>query len=204
VSLKGDLRVKSFDEYKSFESSGRSLLGVIQAFGQFKGLASQLLLEEGIGRKGPDGLIVLDPEGWYPMSPYLRALAKANEQMGDSVLHQIGVSVAKAVWMPSITSVRLLAESLDVGYHMHHRKHGQPMWDPVTKHMREGIGHYRYREHNAHEVEIESEIPYPCAFDRGLLFGALRMLNTAGAILHDESQPCRKRGNASCVYIVKG
>jgi hypothetical protein len=196
--------MKSFDEYKNFECSGRILLGVIHAFGQFKGLASQLLLEEGVGRKGPDGLIVLEPEGWYPMGPYMRALAKANEQMGDSVLHQIGVSVIKSVWDSNITSLKLLAEALDTGYHTHHRKSGQPMWDPVTKHMKEGIGHYRYKEHGPHMVEIESGIPYPCAFDKGLLFGALRMLDTAGAILHDDSLPCRKRGAAACIYIVKG
>jgi hypothetical protein len=196
--------VKSFDEYKGIEASGRVVMGLVQAFGQFKALASQLLLEEGVGHKGADGLIALDPDGWYPMSPYLRALAKANEQMGDSVLHQIGVSVAKAAWMSSITSVPVLAETLDVGYHMNHRKNGRPMWDPATKHLKEGIGHYRYREQGAHVVEIESDVPYPCAFDKGLLFGCLRMLHTTGAILHDDSLPCRKRGSASCVYVVKG
>ena len=196
--------MRAFEEYKSFETSGRTVLGVVQAFGQFKALASQLLLDEGVGSKGPDGLIVLDPEGWYPMASYLRMLAKANEQMGDSVLHQIGVAVAKIVWMPSITSIKSLAETLDVGYHMFHRKNGQPMWDPVTKQMQEGIGHYRYKEQGPHAVEIESGIPYPCAFDKGLLFSGLRMLTRSAAIRHDDSLPCRKRGDGSCVYIVKG
>lgn len=196
--------MNAFGEYKSCEVSGRVVMGILNAFGQFKALGSQLLLSDGVGRKGEDGLVVLEPDSWYPMEAHLRALAKANEQMGDSVLHQIGVSVARAAWMPSITNLQTLAETLDVGYHMNHRRFGRPMWDPVTKHMRDGIGHYKYTEAGAHKVQIEASNPYPCAFDKGLLFGALRMLNVAGAILHDDSLPCRRRGAAACHYIIKG
>lgn len=196
--------MSSFSEYKSCDISGRGVMGILNAFGQFKALASQLLLSEGIGRKGEDGLVVLEPDSWYPMDAYLRALTKAHAQMGDSVLHQIGVSVARAVWMPSITNLQLLAETLDVGYHMNHRRFGRPMWDPVAKHMRDGIGHYKYTEGREHRLQFEASNPYPCSFDKGLLFGCLRMLNIAGAILHDDSLPCRKRGAAACIYIVKG
>jgi hypothetical protein len=194
-----------FDEYKGFQVSGRAVMGLVQAFGQFKGLASQLLLAEGLGRKGSDGMVVLDPEGWYPMEAQLRAFARASQQMGDSVLHQIGVSVAKSVeWLPSMKDIKTFAEAMDVGYHLNHRKHGMPMWDPGMGHMKEGIGHYVFRKREDGAVEIESNTPYPCAFDKGLLFGGIRRLDAVGAILHDESSPCRKRGHSSCVYIVKG
>jgi hypothetical protein len=196
--------VNTFIEYKGMEASGRAISGLVNAFGQFKALATQLLLAEGIGQKGPDGLVTLDLEGWYPMDAYLRALAKANEQMGDSVLHQMGVATAKGVWMPHIKDLRTLAEFLDTGYHMNHRKFGRPMWDEEKRHMREGIGHYKLKQGTDHSFEFEVSVPYPCSFDKGLLFGALRMLNVPGAILHDDSQPCRRRGSKFCTYLVRG
>jgi len=197
--------MRSFNEYKGIEILGQSVFGLVQAFGQFKALASQLLLAEGIGRSGPDGQVVVDLDAWYPMDGYLRAFARANQQMSGSVLHQIGVSVAKYVEEAGpLKDIQTLAKILDKGYHMHHRKHGRPMWDPTTGILLEGIGHYQCRNRSDGSVEIESDIPYPCAFDKGLLFGFLRRTHTVGAILHDDSHPCRERGNRSCVYIVKG
>ena len=93
---------------------------------------------------------------------------------------------------------------MDAGYHLHHRKNGRPMWNSATGRIKEGIGHYRWKPRPDGTVEVESNNPYPCAFDKGMLFGGLRRLHAVGSILHDETQPCRKRGHASCVYVVKG
>ncbi len=195
----------SFTEFKGIEVSGRNVMGLVQAFGQFKSLASQILLAEGLGKKGSDGLVLVDPGAWYPFDAFLRAFARASQQMGDSVLHQIGVSVMKTVeWLPSIKDVRTMMEAMDAGYHLQHRKNGRPMWDATTGHIKEGIGHYRWKARPDGSMEVESDNPYPCAFDKGMLFGGLRRLNTTGAILHDETHRCRKRGHASCVYVVKG
>ena len=88
--------MRSFSEYKGIEVSGRTVHGLILAFGQFRAVASKYLLEEGVGQKGPDGLVTADPASWYPMDAQLRALARFRGEMGDSVVHQIGVSTAKA------------------------------------------------------------------------------------------------------------
>jgi hypothetical protein len=195
----------SIQDFKGIEVSGRTVVGLIQAFGQFRVLASQLLLAEGIGQKGPDGLVEVDGEQWYPADAQLRALARANEQMGDSVVHQVGVTVVKHVqWPESIKDLKTLVMHLDRGYHLSHRRNGRTMWDPKTDVMQEGIGHYRGRTRPDGALELEVDNPYPCAFDKGLLFGAMRMLNVVGAILHDETLQCRKRGGKSCVYVVKG
>lgn len=194
-----------FNEFKGIEVSGRNVFGLVQAFGQFKSIASQILLAEGLGKKGSDGLVVVDMQAWYPFDAFLRAFARASQQMGDSVLHQIGVSVMKTVeWLPTIKDVKTMMEAMDASYHMQHRKNGRPMWDPLTGHIKEGIGHYKWKQRPDGGMEVESNNPYPCAFDKGLLFGGMRRLNATGSILHDELSPCRKRGHASCIYLVRG
>jgi hypothetical protein len=78
------------------------------------------------------------------------------------------------------------------------------MGDPAKGFIMEGIGHYHGRPRPDGYMEIEADNPYPCAFDKGLIFGAMRMLKIVGAIIHDDSHACRKRGSKSCVYVVKG
>lgn len=197
--------LRSFNEYKGIEVSGRTITALLQAFGQFKTLATKYLLEEGIGQKGADGVVSVDPAAWYPMEGQLRTLARFNQELGDSVVHQIGMSVPKHVeWPPGIQDVRAFMMAMDMGYHMSHRRNGLVMGDPATGRITEGIGHYLARVRPDGFMEIETDCPYPCAFDKGLLFGVTRVLNLVGAILHDDSHPCRKRGDKACVYVVKG
>jgi hypothetical protein len=197
--------LRSFNEFKGIEVSGRTLTALLQAFGQFKALASKYLLEEGIGQKGPDGVVTVDPNAWYSMDGQLRTLARFNQEMGDSVVHQIGMAVPKHVpWPPGVQDIKSFTMALDMGYHMSHRRNGVVLGDPATGRISEGIGHYAARSRPDGFMEIEADNPYPCAFDKGLLFGAMRALNVVGAILHDDSHPCRKRGSKSCVYVVKG
>lgn len=194
-----------FSEYKGIEVSGRTVIALLRAFGQFRTLASKYLLEAGIGQKGADGLVVVEPSAWYPMDGQLRLLARFHQEMGDSVVHQIGMSVPKEVeWPPNIRDARTLAQALDLGYHMAHRRNGVVMGDVATGWMSEGIGHYRARARPDGFMEMEVDAPYPCAFDKGLLFGAMRALNVVGSIIHDEVHPCRKRGSRACIYVVKG
>ncbi len=194
-----------FHAFKGIEVSGRVVFGLVQAFGQFKAIASQLLLDEEIGQQGADGLIIADPMSWYAMAPFLRAFTRAGRQMGDSVLHQIGVFVAKnAAWAPNTRDVKAMTEQMDKAYHLNHRKDGQAMWDPTTDRLLEGIGHYRFTPRPDGAMEIEATNPYPCAFDKGLIFGGMRMLQSMGSVLHDEAHSCRKHGHASCIYVVRG
>ena len=197
--------MRSFHEYKGVETSGAVVSGLVQAFGTFKALASQLLLAEGIGQKGPDGLVVVELEGWYPFDAYMRAFERVSQQMNESVLHQVGVSVFKIAQesLPPMKDMKTFARILDQAYHLNHRKNGRVMWDAATGKAQEGIGHYRYRERPDGTLEIEADIPYPCAFDKGILLSGMRTVHAVGAILHDESHPCRKRGQKSCVYVIK-
>jgi hypothetical protein len=100
--------------------------------------------------------------------------------------------------------VKSMMETMDEGYHLHHRKNGRPMWNAATGRIQEGIGHYKWKLRPDGAMEVESNNPYPCAFDKGMLFGGLRRLHAVGSVVHDDAQPCRKRGHPSCVYVVKG
>lgn len=193
-----------FDEFKGIEVSGRNVLGVVEAFGQFQSIASQLLLAEKLGQKGPDGLVVVNPEDWYACDAYLRAFARASQQMGDAVLHQIGVSVMKtAQWPTDVRDVKALMQTMDLCHYVRHRKNGRVMADPASGRIGDGVGHYRARPVGKADLEVESDTPYPCAYDKGLLFGGLRRLHATGSVVHDATQSCRKKGQRSCVYLVR-
>ena len=157
-----------------------------------------------MGRKGADGLLSVDLESWYPLDAFLRAFARADQRIGDALVRQIGVEVmTRLAWPPGMKDIPTLARFLDMGYHAHHRRNGLVMGDPATGRIMEGIGHYRGRLRSDGAAEFEIDVPYPCAFDKGILFGALRRMQIVGAIIHDETHPCRKRGSPSCIYVVK-
>jgi hypothetical protein len=186
------------------EVSGGTIHGYLVAFGHFRSLGSQLLLAEGIGTKGADGMAIIDPEAWYPAERFLSIFTPVVKQLGDSTLHQIGVGVMKNIqWPPGMNTVEALVRMIDFGYHMHHRRHGRPMADPATQKMQEGIGHYVGRVVTKDSYAIDVDSVYPCMFDKGLLFGAVRRIGAKASILHDDSQPCRSRGAEKCTYLVR-
>jgi hypothetical protein len=196
--------MERFTQYAGYAVAGRMIAGMVRGFGQFQLLASEVLLAEGLGQKGPDGVVQVDPQGWYPLERYLRAFARTRDKVGDAVVHQLGVAVVKGVeWLPGAETLPGMVQLFDVGYHLHHRQGGQVMFDPATGAMREGIGHYAGRQVDARTFHMECDTPYPCAFDKGMLLGGLKRNGTKAALLHDEGQPCRARGDARCVYVLR-
>lgn len=186
------------------EVSGGTIHGYLEAFGHFRALGSSLLLAEGIGKQGPDGMAIIDPTAWYPAERFLSIFSPVVKQLGESTLHQIGVGVMKNIqWPPGMNTVEALVMMIDFGYHMHHRRHGRLMADPETRQMLEGIGHYVGRVVSKDSFAIDVDSVYPCMFDKGLLFGAVRRLGAKASILHDETQPCRSRGAERCTYLVR-
>src|SRR3954467_8893318 len=88
-----------------------------------------------------------------------------------------------------------LVRFIDVGYHMHHRKNGQPMFDPRAGTMTAGIGNFQYKGEDKTRYLVECANPYPCAFDKGILGGALRKLGTGSLAVHDTKAECRSKGD---------
>jgi hypothetical protein len=193
----------SNEALRGIEVSGQSVAGTMFAFQQYKSMPNRFLLSEGIGTAGPDGAVVIDPERWYPLDNWLRAFNRIGQEVGPAVVAQIGAGVMQNIeWPPGMTSVEGLVRFIDVGYHMHHRKNGQPMFDPRTGAITPGIGNFQYKGEDRTRYLVECANPYPCSFDKGILGGALRRLGTGTLAVHDTANECRTKGGKSCTYVV--
>ncbi|HOV14530.1 MAG TPA: hypothetical protein PK771_09625, partial [Spirochaetota bacterium] len=94
-------------------------------------------------------------------------------------------------------------QSIDIAYHLNHRKNGKVLFDTQNGKMFEGIGHYGYEKVDDKNMIIcECKNPYPCAFDKGIITAMAQKFESKAKVIHDDSKPCRKNGTDSCTYIV--
>ncbi|MDP3273581.1 MAG: hypothetical protein Q8Q09_00195 [Deltaproteobacteria bacterium] len=186
------------------EVNGQTAYAILDGFKDFEQLASKFLLLEGIGTRGPAGLAIIEPEGWYKQAAWLRAFENIAKQIGDRVLFQIGVAIPRnAKFPPFVVDVVSAIRSIDIAYHMNHRKDGVTLFDPKTGQMSEGIGHYGCEViPDKNMIVSVCNNPYPCAFDRGILTAMAQRFDPTSAVAHDDAAPCRKNGGESCTYMV--
>jgi hypothetical protein len=193
----------SYEAYADIEVSGQSVAGTLHGFRSFKSLASKYLLATKLGTPGPDGMVAIDPRRWYPLDRWLSAFNLIANEVGDSVLFQIGMGVMENIqWPPGMTSVEGLVRFIDAGYHMHHRKGGKPMFDEKTGVVEPGIGNFALKSENPTSYIVETANPYPCSFDQGILAGGVRRLQANVTVAHDDTKPCRKDGGRSCIHVI--
>ena len=50
---------------------GVSMSNIVGGFGSFSLLASQIILEEQLGRDDGNGMAIFEPEAWYPLPSFL-------------------------------------------------------------------------------------------------------------------------------------
>ena len=118
----------------------------------------------------------------------LRAFKRIAESVGESKLYAIGLRIPEnAKFPPHIKTIDDAVASIDVAYHMNHRKAGKVMFDPATGAMLEGIGHYGYKKLGPRSIESVSANPYPCSFDRGIITTMARRFEKGAAIVHDDT-----------------
>lgn len=189
---------------EGIEVNGQTVWAIVDGFRAFSVLASTFLLKEGIGSQDKNGLAVVDPKAWYQQRAWLRAFEKISSQLGDAVLLEIGRAIPRnAQFPPSVRDIDSAIQSIDVAYHLNHRKRGQVMFNEATGRKLEGIGHYGYqRVPGQNRIISVCENPYPCAFDRGILSAMATRFEPTALTVHDDSKPCRKNGGASCTYII--
>ncbi len=188
---------------KGIEVNGVTVFSVVDGLGVFKSLARKYLLEVGIGIE-KDGEYIIDPDQWYSHESWLKAFEHIANDIGDSVLREIGMKIPEnAQFPPWVNDIVSAMKSIDVAYHMNHRKDGKVMFDVNTGKMYEGIGHYGYeRADNDHKIVSECRNPYPCAFDEGIIKSMAKKFEAKSNVVHDSTKPCRKNGAESCTYIV--
>lgn len=196
-------------QFKAFEPgievNGQTVWAIVDGFIS-KTTPSRILLEEGIGEPGSDGIVKIDPAGWYSQAGWLRAFERIARTMGDNMLFNIGKRIPEnAIFPPTVVDVDTAIASVDVAYHLNHRKAGKALFDLETGQMTEGIGHYGHARPDADKRLIVSMCrnPYPCEFDRGILTAMARRFAPGASVVHIDEAHCRKHGTDECTYHVK-
>jgi hypothetical protein len=192
--------------FKPFEP-GIEVVGLgveiwVEAFKLFPSVLLKRLVFHGIGSyQGRE--IVIDRNAWYPLENWLAAFQSISESMGPRAQFQTGQNVAQFVALPpNVTDIHSCLAATDISYHMSHRKNGVPMYDVATGQMLSGIGDYGYTPvPGERRILSRCDTPYPCDFDRGVLFGfALRF--EKGVRIEHQPGPCRNDSSDSCTYAI--
>lgn len=187
-------------DYSNFEIHTMSVAAYAHAF-----QAYPTVLDRYFARYGLNGDVsaASQLEPWLPMSPWLHATHAIVEDVGGSTVYSIGKRVGGTVPLPpEIESAMAALSSVDIAYHLHHRRDGEIMFDPATGTMLDGIGHLRCVPESDSSVKMVCDNPYPCDFDRGLLAGIVGRFEPAVSVMHTGST-CRKKGEPDCSYLVQ-
>lgn len=185
------------------EVNGQTVYAIVDGFRLFRRLASAILAQEGIGRMRSDGDLTLDRHAWYSQSAWLRAFERIADEAGSGALFAIGRQIPEnAQFPPSVVDIHTAIQSVDVAYHLNHRKHGDVMINLATGGKLGGIGSYGYHRAGDRMIISECSNPYPCDFDRGILTSMARRFEPHAQVEH-EAGPCRKHGADTCTYVIR-
>ncbi|WP_044889542.1 hypothetical protein [Myxococcus hansupus] len=191
--------------WRGIAASGASVASVVEAVKSFSVLLGVLLETMKVQARDAQGNLVIDVNTWYPLEDYLQAYKKIDSLLGGRGLEKVGSIVPqKAVFPANIRDIRSALASIDVAYHMNHRKDGKDMFNPVTGTMLDGIGHYAFQAvEGKNEAHLVVSNPYPCRFDMGLIKGMAQRFEPQATLTHDVSAGCRHKGASACTYVVQ-
>lgn len=182
----------------SIEVNGQTILSVLDGMAGFETSAKSILAKNGINNPVPDE--------WYPQQAWLNAFKEISSSIGERTLINIGMKIPEnAQWPPNVNSLETAFASVDIAYHMNHRINGEPLFNPDTGTMKEGIGHYGYEKTGDKEITMTCENPYPCAFDKGIIKSVANKFKPLGAKVNLKeavTTGCRSKGLNRCTYVI--
>jgi hypothetical protein len=194
------MQFKAFE--RGVEVSGDCIGAILDGFRQYPTVAMKYLSKYGLIKKDAKSSDV-DRTAWYSLDGWLAAYQGIADEVGVNSLYNIGKQIPKnAVFPPHVTDVHTAIQSINVAYHMNHRKDGVVMFDPQSGSMLQGIGNYGYEQKGERTIVCVCENPYPCDFDRGLVTAMATRFENFARTTHDEKAPCRKKGADTCTYVV--
>ncbi len=170
---------------KGVEVNGQTVLSVIHGMEFFEQKALKILEAQGI--KDPE------PGQWYCQQAWLNAFKIIADEIGPYALYCIGEKIPDNADFPE--DMNTLHDQLlpfILAYHMNHRG-GE-------------IGSYEFYKVEDGEMYLTCKNPYPCEFDRGIIAGIAKQVTPGdhySLVLHDDSGPCREKGDGSCTYLIK-
>lgn len=144
----------------------------------------------------------------YDLQDFLNAFKELGESVGEMNLFLIGKSVMEKVEFPPMDNLEQALRSIDVAYHMNHKKNGEIMFNPATGQMIEGIGHYQVTEFDAEAKKaiMVCHTPYPSKFEEGILVQVLRRFKPKGSMVTkvtvDDTKESRRKGGETCTFVL--
>jgi hypothetical protein len=181
------------------EVNGQTILSFVDALGSMRNIGFKILSEKGIDnpQKGE----------WYPQQKWLDAFTYISSVADSSTLYEIGSAIfGNAQFPPEISNINQALESIDVAYHLNHRLNGEVLFNEKTGEKKEGIGNYFYKVLDNKKIEIICDNPYPCDFDRGIIYSMAKKFKPEDAyfvkVEHDKESSCREKEDKYCSYII--
>ena len=187
--------------YKTFEDdievNGKTMNSVVNALPSIGFFVKKIFLE--VGLPAPDEIA---PGQFYPQQQWLDAFKLISEKAGAHTLMSIGEKIPENAIFPSdISNIEQALASIDIAYHMNHRKNKQVLFQ--NGELIEGIGHYGYfKVPNENKIIMTCNNPYNCDFDRGIISAMAKEFQPQVKITHEEVNSCRKLGGETCTYFV--
>lgn len=188
---------------RGVEVRGEVLAGTVDAMGNYRARALAIM--------GKLGVTSVQAGHWYPLEILLTTFAKLEEAAGARTMRRIGATVAStAVWPAGVDSLDKALSSIDVAYHMNHRRDGRELFDAATGTIVEGgIGHdvfFPAKEGERSAVYVCGSF-YPDEFDLGMAEVLANKFKPAGAdkvtVEIDTSAPARRSGGATTTYLLR-
>jgi hypothetical protein len=186
------------------EVNGESLGATVDAFKAYPAVVAKYLVKHGLVKTSDGRAESIDRSAWYPLDKWLAAYSEIAREIGVNSLYTIGKKIPEnAAFPPHLADIKAALTTIDIAYHLNHRKNGKLMFDTNTGVMLDGIGHLRVEFcEKDRKATIVCQEPYPCEFDRGLITALANRFEPMAKTLHDNNAPCRKKGDSSCTYHV--
>jgi hypothetical protein len=175
----------------------------IAAFDVFPSLAQKYLVQRGFA-DASGGRKLHPTRNFIPLDTWLETFDAVLADIGPNALFKIGQRITGNPHFPgTVTDLESALRTLEPAYYKSHRKDGRPMFDASKGTMLEGIGHYKVtREGKAKRICVESDTPYPCALENGMVSGIAWHFDGRAIVEHEDPQRCRSKDGQSCTYVV--
>ncbi len=190
-------------QYRAFapgvEILGAGMMAMVGGFGPLRSIVERMLCRDGL----LDSMGTIDLDGWYSQQAWLDALREVDERFGTEILFNIGAEIPNTAAFPtSPVDIHTAVRSIDVAYHLNHRRDGRIMYDAASGSMRDGIGNYGYERVGPRHIYSTCVTPYPCEFDLGIITMMARRFEPRTIVEHIGSQ-CRRHGAPACTYSLR-
>jgi hypothetical protein len=181
-------------QYRAFEPG-------IEILGPLRSIVDRMMCREGLVDCAVHPGV--DVDAWYSQQAWLDALREIDERFGTEILFNIGAEIPNNAVFPALAvDIHSAVRSIDIAYHLNHRRGGHFMYDAKTGTMLEGIGHYAHEPVGAGHILSTCMTPYPCEFDLGIVATMARRFEPRTIVEHVGSE-CRRHGAQACTYALR-